>query len=291
LSEPLDWVIDGAHWPHRDRSAFVETAGLDWHVQRMGNGPTLLLLHGTGASSHSWRGVMPLLAKKFDVVAPDLPGHAFTRGRPRGGLTLPAMADSVGLLIDKLGVRPAGIIGHSAGMAIALQSAISRGDSIPLIGLNAAIKPFAGLAARMFPALAKLLVLNPLVPRLFAARARMPGETERFLRRATNSRIDGEGIRCYEILFGSSSHCAGALEMMAGWDLSQLETALGAVVNPVLFVHSSNDPAVGMAAIEDSHRRIPGARLEVVDGLGHLAHEESPGAITTLIDRFIGDAL
>ena len=58
----LDWATDGADWPNREASRFVEAAGLRWHVQVMGAGPVLLLLHGTGASTHSWRDVMPKLA-------------------------------------------------------------------------------------------------------------------------------------------------------------------------------------------------------------------------------------
>lgn len=66
------------NWPHRDCSQFIEAAGLSWHVQRMGEGPALLLLHGTAAATHSWAGLMPLLARRFTVIAIDLPGHGFT---------------------------------------------------------------------------------------------------------------------------------------------------------------------------------------------------------------------
>jgi magnesium chelatase accessory protein len=88
-----------------------------WHVQTMGpeDAPVLLLLHGTGAATHSWRGLAPLLATRFRVVAPDLPGHGFTTGRPLGGLTMPAIARAVGDLLTTLGVDPAIIVGHSAG--------------------------------------------------------------------------------------------------------------------------------------------------------------------------------
>ncbi len=68
----LDWNADGSDWPNREASRFVEAADLRWHVQVMGEGPVALLLHGTGSSSHSWRDVMPRLAKSFTVVAPDL---------------------------------------------------------------------------------------------------------------------------------------------------------------------------------------------------------------------------
>ncbi|MFN5717015.1 MAG: alpha/beta fold hydrolase, partial [Bradyrhizobium sp.] len=74
----LVWSRDGTDWPNRNASVFVEAAGIRWHVQRMGEGPSLLLIHGTGAATHSWRDMLPLLARHFSVVAPDLPGHGFT---------------------------------------------------------------------------------------------------------------------------------------------------------------------------------------------------------------------
>ena len=69
----LDWSREGLIWPHREASHFVAAGAARWHVQRMGSGPPLLLLHGTGASVHSWRGLMPLLAQSHDVIACDLP--------------------------------------------------------------------------------------------------------------------------------------------------------------------------------------------------------------------------
>ena len=56
------WDHDGADWPHRHSSIFVHAAGLRWHVQQMGRGPVVLLIHGTSAATHSFRGLAPLLA-------------------------------------------------------------------------------------------------------------------------------------------------------------------------------------------------------------------------------------
>ena len=82
----------GAGWPNRDASRTVRAAGLDWHVQVAGAGPVLLLAHGTGAATHSWRGMVPLLARHFTVVAPDLPGHGFTQAPANARMSLPGMA-------------------------------------------------------------------------------------------------------------------------------------------------------------------------------------------------------
>ena len=103
MAAALDWDRDGRDWPHRHASQFVRAAGMRWHVQRMGlpagTAPAALLLHGTGASTHSWRSLMPLLALHFDVLALDLPGHAFTSAPLAGPLSrhhsLPGMAAAV----------------------------------------------------------------------------------------------------------------------------------------------------------------------------------------------------
>jgi len=75
----LVWERDGRDWPNRDASRFVRAGGLRWHVQKTGTGPVLLLVHGTGAATHSWRELAPLLARRFTVIAPDLPGPGFTQ--------------------------------------------------------------------------------------------------------------------------------------------------------------------------------------------------------------------
>lgn len=277
MSGPLRWDIEGRDWPHRGASSFVSSGALKWHVQQMGEGPVVLLLHGTGGANHSWRDVMPLLAENFTVIAPDLPGHGFTSGRSPAGMSLKGMAGAVAALLAELAAEPALIVGHSAGAAIALRMAIDGKTQAPIIGFNPAIMPFPGLAARLFPALAKVLFVNPFVPRIFARMARVPGETGRFLKRSTGSTIEPLGLRCYQTLFGNSRHCEGALEMMANWDLAALERALPLIANPVLLVHSHGDIAVPLSSVERASRLLPNCRLEVLPKLGHLAHEEAPG--------------
>lgn len=286
MSSGPRWAVEGRNWPHRAASRFVETPGLTWHVQQMGDGagPVALLLHGTGAATHSWRDVMPLLARDYTVVAPDLPGHGFTQGRPQGGLTLVAMARAVDELLRALGQVPAVVVGHSAGAAIALQLVHGRGDGVPVVGLNPALMPFPGLAAQLFPSLARMLFVNPLVPRMLAGIARLPGEPERFLRRATGSALDAQGLRCYAALLGNAGHCGGAMEMMASWDLDALSRTLPAITAPVQLVHARGDVAVPLASVEKAAALLPHARLEVLPGLGHLAHEERPDLAAALIN-------
>ncbi|MFX4944941.1 alpha/beta fold hydrolase, partial [Acinetobacter baumannii] len=77
-------------------------AGYRWHVQVMGEGPVALLAHGTGAATHSWRKLMPILAKSFTVIAPDLPGHGFTDTPPSHRLSLVSMASDLAALCRAL---------------------------------------------------------------------------------------------------------------------------------------------------------------------------------------------
>lgn len=283
MSGALSWARDGRDWPHRAASRFVEAGGLSWHVQEMGQGPTLLLLHGTGASTHSWRDLLPLLARDFHVVAPDLPGHGFTEAPERDRLSLPAMARGLTALLGKLGVEPEGIVGHSAGAAIAMQMVLT-GAVAPscLISLNGALLPFKGVASQLFPSVARLLVLNPLVPRLFAWRA---GSTEAVtqLLEGMGSRLDARGQDLYQRLFSNRVHVASTLGMMANWDLEALGRSFGRLDLPVLLVVGAGDRAVPPGDARAVAQRLPDARIETLPGAGHLIHEEKPGDIAALI--------
>ena len=287
MSKP-DWTVEGRDWPNRAASRFVDTGRMRWHVQSAGAGPVLLLLHGTGAATHSWRALLPLLAQHFTVVAPDLPGHGFTSGRPAGGLSMVGIARAVGELLTTLNCAPAIVVGHSAGAAIALRMVID-GIVAPqgVVGLNPALLPFPGLAAKLFPALARMLFVNPFAPHIFAAMARGPGEAAQFLERSTGSRIDAAGVDFYRRLFSTSDHCAGALTMMAAWDLESLARDLPRVTVPTLFVTGAGDAAIPPASVTDAAALIAGARVELLPALGHLAHEEQPALVAGLIGEFV----
>jgi len=285
----LDWNREGLIWPHREASDFVVSGRGRWHVQRMGEGPPLLLIHGTGASVHSWRDVMPLLAKTHAVTAIDLPRHAFTTGHDAYAMSLPAMAREVAGLLDTLGLKPAAIVGHSAGAAFALQLALAHGHKGPIVGLSAALRPFPGPLAQIYPAIAKALFVNPLVPRLFSGSIDWAGGAERFLWRSTRSRIDAVGFECYRTLFKNPEHAGGGLAMMANWDLPSLRARMGEVTNPVLLLHGAKDPAIPLAWAREAVGWLQDARLEVLPGLGHLAHEEAPDKAAALIETFLAE--
>ena len=283
------WEVEGRDWPNRAASAFVQAGGLRWHVQRAGNGPVLLMLHGTGSSTHSWRTLLPLLTRRFTVVAPDLPGHGFTDTPAGDGLSLPGMSRAVGALLDALGIEPRAALGHSAGAAVMARLALDgplRAD--PLVSLNGALLPLHGLAGVLFSPAAKLLAVTDIAPRLFAWRAGIdPHMIERLLR-DTGSRIDARDIELYRRLARCSGHVAGALGMMARWDLEPLARDLPALGRRLAVVSATGDRTVPPSLGDRVVARVPGARRRLLPGLGHLAHEEDPGTVAALVEDLSG---
>ena len=289
MSHKPDWNREGRDWPNRETSRFVSAGGLRWHVQAMGSGPTLLLLHGAGAATHSWRDLAPLLAKDFTVIAPDLPGHGFTETPDGDGLSLPGMARSLGALLTKIDIDPRFAVGHSAGAAIAVHMASEGRFAGGVVCLNGALRPFPGAAGHIFPAMAKLLFLNPVAQQVFAWRAARPGAVARLIG-STGSTIDAAGLHYYEALLTTTGHIAGALGMMARWDLQALQASFSGFSPPLTLVAAERDHAVPPKVAEEVQALVPHSRVIRLPRLGHLAHEEDPEQLAQIVRQVVSDA-
>ncbi|MCA3625377.1 MAG: alpha/beta fold hydrolase [Methylobacterium sp.] len=283
MSAPLDWARDGRDWPNRKASRFVKAGGITWHVQVEGKGPVLLLLHGTGASTHSWRDLLPLLARDYRVIAPDLPGHGFTEMPRSDEISLPGMAKLLGLLVAELGEKPMDAVGHSAGCALLIRMALDGAiNPHAIIGLNAALRPFGGGAGRAFSSLARFFALNPLVPHFFAWRANDAGAIRRLME-GTGSRIDQRGLDLYQRLFLSRAHLRSTIAMMANWDLVPLNEELGHLHASLHLIVAPGDRAISPEDARQLKRSHPTIHLHWLKEGGHLAHEENPLEIAALI--------
>ena len=272
-------------WPLREHSRVLTAGGLRWHVQCLGRGPAMLLLHGTGAATHTWRGLAPLLARHYTVVAPDLPAHGGTARPDDDRMTLPGMAGGLRALLDALGVEPALAVGHSAGAAILARMCLD-GAIAPrgLVSLNGALLELPGLPRAVFSPLARLLAASPL-PRLFAWRARDRSAVERLVA-STGSQLDAAGVDLYARLVRDPAHVEGVLTMMARWDLAALEAELPGIAVPLLLVVGLQDGTVPPSEGRRVRDRVPGAQLVELPGLGHLAHEERPATVAQLLREF-----
>lgn len=270
-------------WPNRHASQVVQAGGLSWHVQRMGAGRKLLLIHGTAASTHTWRGLMEILSRDYDVLAMDLPGHGYTSRRPDAAMTLNALSDSVCELLGSMGFRPDYIAGHSAGAAIALRMSIHGGASPDaIVGLNAALLPFGGALRAVFSPMAQLFATTQLMPRMVARRARDPGAVRRILN-GTGSSIDDQGIELYRGLLRREGHVSAVLNMMASWDLKPLLYDLPDLQARLFLLAGGRDKAVDPSEADKVASRLPGVKVVRLKDCGHLAHEEAPSRVADLI--------
>jgi magnesium chelatase accessory protein len=289
-SADLDWSTARRHWPLAEYSRFEQAGGMTWHVQVLGDGPDLVLVHGTGASTHSWSGVAPLLAEHYRVIAPDLPGHGFTDAGGLRQASLPGMAGGLAALLDSLGVRPEIAVGHSAGAAVLARTCLDgRIDPRALVSLNGALLPLRGLAGQFFTPTAKLLAMFPQVPRFFSWRA-ADRRMVAWLVRETGSTPPPQMIDIYHQLVRSPRHVAGTLRMMANWDLSSLARELPALHPPLFLVACENDHTVPLTEARRVHRLLPDSELMTIPGLGHLGHEEAPVQFAELI-QVIGERM
>lgn len=270
-----------ADWPYRAEARRIVVRPHDWCVVVTGQGPDLMLLHGAGGSGHSFRRLLPLLSSHYRCIVPDLPGHGFTRFGSRMRLGLDPMAEDVAALCSAEGWNPVAILGHSAGAAIALRMAELR-PGPAVIGVNAALGTFDGVAGVLFPALAKALALVPFLPTTIARLWGNPARVNQLLD-STGSRIDAEGAAQYLHLVRDPGHVEGALGMMAQWNLHGLIARLPQIAAPTLLVAGSGDRTVPARVSREAAARMPAADYVELDRLGHLAHEEAPDRVAAVI--------
>jgi len=309
MSEALSWDRDGADWPLREHSRFISQGHLRWHVQRLLPPPSpaaasrpqrLWLLHGTGASTQTWRDAAPILAQHHEVISVDLPGHAFTRGAVDEDLTLPGMARALIALQAALsaeeqpgpaspataGGAPARAdvwIGHSAGAAVALQVMMLEPSVVrEVISLNGALLPWGGRAASLFMPVARALATNPWTTRFFVWNARRPGTVDLLLR-DTGSVIDERGHRLYERLAHNEVHLRAVLRMMAQWELEPFARELPRLQGRVTLISSAQDGTVPPSISARAAALIPGSKLIALPRWGHLGHEEAPAEWASLV--------
>jgi len=286
MSDAPTWDSLRARWPNAEHSRFVTVGDARWHVQVAGSGPVVLLLHGAGSANFSWRDVFPALATSCTVIAPDLPGHGFTDAG-RDALSIGGMARAVRALLDALAVEPVVVAGHSAGGALAVRMALDGAlRARAIVGFGAALVPPQGTHAKLLAPWLASFAATPAMAWIASRVATIPGVVETALG-GTGSPVSAEQRALYAAFFRSAKHCAGAFAMMAGWDLEALVRDVPRLTTPLRLVHGARDHFVPLGALRATVATVPGARLDVIEGAGHLLHEERPA----LAVAAIGEAL
>ncbi|MBQ2261987.1 MAG: alpha/beta fold hydrolase [Loktanella sp.] len=271
---PRDWPLSEysrqiLHRPHR------------WHVQEAGKGPLILLIHGAGGATQSFRHLFPILMQTHHVVAIDLPGQGFSQMGARQRCSLDFMAEDIIALCRAEGWNPAIIVGHSAGGAIALRLWELGMRPAQIVLINAALSNFKGVAGFLFPIMAKALAATPFSASIVTATSSR--STVQNLIKGTGSTLDDAGVDLYHRLITDRGHIDGTLAMMAQWSLDGLLARLPDIHVPVHLITGLNDKAVPPSVSKGAARRLPSARLTELASLGHLAHEENARLIADLI--------
>ncbi|PYE20768.1 pimeloyl-ACP methyl ester carboxylesterase [Williamsia limnetica] len=256
-----------------------------------GSGPVLLLIHGMAGSSRTWDAVLPELAKKYRVIAPDLPGHGLS-AKPRGDYSLGAFAAFLRDLLRELEVETATIVGQSLGGGVAMQFTYQHPEyceRLILIG-SGGLGPDVNWTLRLLSAPGAELVLPIIAPRpvldvgnkirswLSSAGVQSPRADETW--RSYSSLADRETRQAFLRTLRSVVDYRG--QAVSAMNRLYLNSEM-----PTLLIWGDHDKIIPVAHGYAAHEAIPGSRLEVLEGIGHYPHAEAPAAVVAIIDDFL----
>jgi pimeloyl-ACP methyl ester carboxylesterase len=259
-----------------------------------GEGPVLLLLHGVTNSSQTWESVAGPLSERFTLVAPDLLGHGDSAA-PRGDYSLGAHASGMRDLLTALGHERVSVVGHSLGGGVAMQFAYQfpeRCERLVLVssgGLGREVHLVLRAAALpgvdyLLPLLthARLLDVGRGVGSLLRRARLAPGGDLDVLARGFAS-LDNDGSR------QAFLHTIRAVIEPGGQRVSAQNRLELAALIPSLIVWGERDSIIPVAHGEAAHAAMPGSRLEVFAGAGHMPHDADPERFAALVAEFCDD--
>jgi pimeloyl-ACP methyl ester carboxylesterase len=257
-----------------------------------GQGPVLLLVHGIAGNSLTWRHVMPALARRFTVLAPDLLGQGRS-DKPRGDYSLGAHANLLRDLLVELGHERATLVGQSLGGGVAMQFAYQfpeRCERLVLVNSGG-----LGREVTFYLRMLTLPGFEAVFPLFCTARLRDAGERiAGWLGRAgvRSTPAREEVWRSYASLADAASRRAFFRSLREVIDLGgQAMSALGrlhrAARLPTLIVWGARDPFIPVSHARAAHEAIPGSRLEIFEGVGHYPHCEAPERFVAVLVDFI----
>ncbi len=250
---------------------------LHYETRGPDTGAPIVLLHGLGSSSADWAWSLPALAARHRVIAPDLRGHGRS-SRPRGRLTVAAMADDVARLLTELAAPPAHVVGLSLGGCVAQALALDRPERVRSLTLvNAFARPAAAGprgALRMLVRLGLLACAPMRVVAAHVARGLFPRPDQRELYLAAVASLAANPRRTY----------LASLHALARFDARR---RLGELRCPTLVIAGDRDQTIPLAAKRLLQQSIPGARLVLIENSGHATPYDRPALFTSTLLAFI----
>lgn len=257
----------------------VEVAGRRVAYRRAGagTGPPVLLLHGGWSDGRQWAGQLERLASGYDLVAWDAPGCGGSDDLPPGA-GLGDYADALAGLAAALGLERPHVCGLSWGGGLALELC-RRHPGLPRSLVLAGA--YAGWAGSL-PA-----------DEVRARLDRVLAEARRPPREWAASYLDGffagpvpEGVRAAQLRMVLDVRPAGLVAMIRAFAAADLRPALPAIAVPALVINGARDARASPDVARALHAAIPGSRLVLLDGVGHLLNMEAPAAFEDELRRF-----
>ena len=274
-------------WPYSEYSEFLETDNFVWHYQLIGKpgNPIMLLIHGAGASSHSWANLIPKL-QEFQILAVDLPGHRFSKIkkgiRPQHDIIVRDLV----VLFDALKIRPNVFIGHSIGAVIVLSlSDIYKGPLSSIVLINGALERFEGPAATIFPLMAKVFYASPLTKYWIRIFNSAETSLRKFLS-ISGSNLTSKNINYYLQLMTDEAHVTGTLAFISSWSIGDIEKKLEKINVPTLFLAGMSDGIVNYKTSVRANKKAFNAKIKLFENEGHLVHEVSSSKVAKEINSF-----
>jgi pimeloyl-ACP methyl ester carboxylesterase len=265
-------------------SQFITVDGLRIHYRDRGQGPVVVLLHGSNSHLLTWEAWTARLAKDHRVVALDLPGHGLTGPDAKARYSAADMAAVVDLFVDKLGLSRFTIAGNSMGGNVAWHYTLAHPAKVErLVLVDAAGLPRdEGLPfvsrAQSAPLVGRLATV--LTPRFMLAGSvrKMYGDPSR----VEEARID----EYYDLFLREGNRDATRLRRALPPVDSEWQR-LGEIHAPTLILWGSRDIWILPKYGERFHQAIKGSSLVVLDGLGHLPMEEDPDSSLAPVSAFL----
>jgi pimeloyl-ACP methyl ester carboxylesterase len=271
----------------------VELHGREIGYLGGGEGPVLLMIHGIAVSSEHWRAVLEPLALHHTVIAPDLPGHGMSVSGP-GDYSLGNLATGLRDLLLSLGHERATVVGHSLGGGIAMQFSyqfpemverlvlVSSGGLGPEVSpvLRAAALPGADLFIAATAGVGERA--GSAISRGMAALGMRPGPDLTEVARGYAALVEPARRKAFLATLRSVVGTKG--QQVSASDRLYLAEEV-----PVLIIWGARDPIIPVRHGEDAHRALPGSRLEIFPGVGHMPQLEQPGHFIAVLERFLAE--
>ena len=280
------------------RMVFRTIHGYRRAFRMAGSGPALLLIHGIGDDSSTWQEVIPHLAEKYTVIAPDLLGHGRS-DKPRADYSVAAYANGMRDLLSVLGIDKVTVVGHSLGGGVAMQFAYQFPGKVERLVLVSS----GGVTKDVHPVLRMVSV--PVVSEVLKL-LRIPGAMPAMrLAGSALSQLNQTPLRPGALLHDASdlvrilgglpdpTACEAYLRPLRavvdwrGQVVTMLDRSYLTEDLPVQLIWGDRDSVIPVGHAYLAHSAMPGSRLEVFRGAGHFPFRDDPMRFLKVVENFL----